>query len=87
MIGVKLPVVITQQKASASFPEGSGAIPFAFLREYVRYAKKQAGRARGGETHVPDEVVGNTPEQMARFVREERARWADVVKAADVTLD
>lgn len=33
------------------------------------------------------EVVGNTPEQMARFVRAEAARWNKVIKDANVTVD
>lgn len=33
------------------------------------------------------EVVGNTPEQMARFVRSEAVRWNKVIKDASVTVD
>lgn len=33
------------------------------------------------------EVVGNTPEQMGRFVRSEATRWNRVVKDANVTVD
>ncbi|WP_372658579.1 Bug family tripartite tricarboxylate transporter substrate binding protein [Hydrogenophaga sp.] len=32
-------------------------------------------------------VVGSTPQQMDRFVREETARWAQVIKAAKITVD
>jgi tripartite-type tricarboxylate transporter receptor subunit TctC len=33
------------------------------------------------------EPVGSTPDAMARFMREETARWAAVIKAADVKLE
>ena len=33
------------------------------------------------------EPVGNTPEEFAAFVRIEIARWAKVVKAANLTVD
>lgn len=33
------------------------------------------------------EVVGNSSEQMGRFVRAEAARWAKVIKDANVTVD
>lgn len=33
------------------------------------------------------EVVGNTPEQMARFVRGEAAKWQKVIREASVTVD
>lgn len=33
------------------------------------------------------EVTGNTSEQMGRFVRSEAARWAKVIKDANVTVD
>lgn len=33
------------------------------------------------------EAVGNTPEQMSRFVRDEAARWARIIKDANVTVD
>jgi len=33
------------------------------------------------------EVVGNSSEQMGRFVRTEAARWAKVIKDANVTVD
>jgi tripartite-type tricarboxylate transporter receptor subunit TctC len=32
-------------------------------------------------------VVGNTPEQMDKFVREEAARWAKVIKDGKITVD
>jgi len=32
-------------------------------------------------------VVGSTPEQMGRFVREETARWAQVIQVAKITVD
>ena len=32
-------------------------------------------------------VVGSTPQQMDRFVRDETARWAQVIKAAKITVD
>ncbi|MFA7557091.1 MAG: tripartite tricarboxylate transporter substrate binding protein [Hydrogenophaga sp.] len=32
-------------------------------------------------------VVGSTPQQMDRFVREETARWAQVIKATKITVD
>jgi len=33
------------------------------------------------------EVIGNSPEQMGRFMRSEAARWAKVIKDANVTVD
>lgn len=33
------------------------------------------------------QVVGNTPEQMGRFVREETVRWAQVIKEGKITVD
>lgn len=33
------------------------------------------------------QVVGNTPEQMGRFVREETVRWAQVIKDGKITVD
>jgi tripartite-type tricarboxylate transporter receptor subunit TctC len=33
------------------------------------------------------EVVGNRPEQMRQFVREETERWARVISEAHVTVD
>lgn len=33
------------------------------------------------------EVLTNTPEQFATFIRDEKARWAKVVKAADLKLE
>jgi tripartite-type tricarboxylate transporter receptor subunit TctC len=33
------------------------------------------------------EVVGNTPEQMGRFVRDEAAKWQKVIRDASVTVD
>ncbi len=33
------------------------------------------------------EVVGNTPEQMGRFVRDESAKWQKVIRDASVTVD
>jgi tripartite-type tricarboxylate transporter receptor subunit TctC len=47
--------------------------------------------------HLPDvrmrldglsaEPVGSTPDAMARFMREETARWGDVIRTADVKLE
>lgn len=42
-------------------------------------------RARFSERGA--EVVGNTPEQMGQFVREEAARWATIIKDGRVTVD
>lgn len=33
------------------------------------------------------EAVGNTPEQMGRFVRDESERWAKIIRDANVTVD
>jgi tripartite-type tricarboxylate transporter receptor subunit TctC len=33
------------------------------------------------------EVVGNTPEQMGRFVRDEASKWQKVIRDASVTVD
>ena len=33
------------------------------------------------------EPVGNTSEQMGRFVRDEAVRWARIIKDANVTVD
>ncbi len=33
------------------------------------------------------EVVGNTPEQMGRFVRDEAAKWQKVIRESSVTVD
>jgi tripartite-type tricarboxylate transporter receptor subunit TctC len=33
------------------------------------------------------EAIGNSPEQMGRFVRDEAVRWARIIKDANVTLD
>ena len=33
------------------------------------------------------EVVGNTPEQMGRFVRDEAAKWQKVIRDSSVTVD
>ena len=33
------------------------------------------------------QVVGNTPEQMGQFVREEAARWGKVIRDGKITID
>ena len=33
------------------------------------------------------EAVGNTPEQMGKFVKDEAARWRKVIRDASVTVD
>nr|MDP2191445.1 tripartite tricarboxylate transporter substrate binding protein [Rhodoferax sp.] len=33
------------------------------------------------------EIMGNTPEEMSRFVRDETARWQKIIKAANVTVE
>ena len=31
--------------------------------------------------------VGNTPEEFSRYLGAERQKWAEVVKAANITID
>jgi len=36
---------------------------------------------------VGAETVGNTPEEFAAFIRSERVKYAQIVKAANIKLD
>lgn len=47
----------------------------------------EAARRTGELCQRGARVVGSTPQQMDRFVREETARWAQVIKAAKITVD
>ena len=42
-------------------------------------------KARLDEAHA--DIIASTPEQMANIIRESRARWAPVVKAADIHIE
>ena len=33
------------------------------------------------------DVIGNSPEQAAAFIREEKARWGKVIRAANIKAD
>ena len=63
----------------------------------VRLAVQQLNAAFVEAIRLPDvkarfaeqgaEPVGNTSEQMGRFVRDEAVRWARIIKDANVTVD
>ena len=67
--------------------------PAATPREIVRtLATAMQRAARDGEMRrrlheQGAEPVGSTPEEFAKFMREEVARWAEVVKASGARAD
>ena len=71
--------------AVAAPPGTSPAVVKQLNSAMVEALKLPDVQARFAENGA--EVVGNTPEQMSRFVRDESERWAKIIKDANVTVD
>jgi tripartite-type tricarboxylate transporter receptor subunit TctC len=56
------------------------------LSEEIAKAVRQPSMQRF-TTQSGARLVGDTPEQFAQFIREERAKWGEIVKAAGITAE
>ena len=71
--------------AFAAPPHTPAPIASAISQAIAEAVREPEVRRRFGELGA--EPVGSTPEEMARFVAEEAARWRKVIESAHVTVD